>query len=55
MSESEREARRARLEALRAMGIDPFPARVEPVERVADVRAGAEERDAAIARAPAPP
>jgi len=46
MSESEREARRARLEALRAQGIDPFPARVEPVDRIAAVRARVEDRDA---------
>jgi lysyl-tRNA synthetase class 2 len=47
VSESEREARRARLEALRAQGIDPFPARVEPVDRIAAVRARVEDRDAA--------
>ena len=46
MSESEREARRARLEALRGQGIDPFPARVEPVERIAAVRARIGDRDA---------
>ncbi len=39
MSEREREARRVRLEALRARGIDPFPARVGPRESIADVRA----------------
>ncbi len=42
MSDNEREARRARLDALRAAGIDPFPARVEAVERVAAVRAAHE-------------
>jgi len=46
VSESEREARRARLEALRGQGIDPFPARVEPVERIAAVRARIGDRDA---------
>ena len=51
MSESEREARRARLEALRGQGIDPFPARVEPVERIAAVRARIGDRDAAALEA----
>ncbi len=37
MSEQEREARRSRLAALRAAGIDPFPARVGPREPIADV------------------
>lgn len=52
MSENEREVRRARLEALRAEGIDPFPAKVEPCTRIAEVRgahaeASEEELDAA--------
>ncbi len=47
MSEAERDARRARLEALRAQGIDPFPARVGPVERIAALRSRIGERDAA--------
>jgi lysyl-tRNA synthetase class 2 len=51
VSESEREARRARLEALRGQGIDPFPARVEPVERIAAVRARIGDRDAAALEA----
>jgi lysyl-tRNA synthetase class 2 len=37
LSENEREARRARLDALREQGVDPFPARVgarEPIARV---------------------
>ena len=34
MSEYEREARRARLDALRRVGIDPYPARVGPHERI---------------------
>jgi len=46
VSESEREARRARLAALRGQGVDPFPARVEPVERIAAVRARIGDRDA---------
>jgi lysyl-tRNA synthetase class 2 len=37
VSEQEREARRARLEALRAAGIDPYPARVGPHTPVAEV------------------
>jgi lysyl-tRNA synthetase class 2 len=45
VSEGEREARRARLDALRAQGIDPFPARVEAVERIAALRARIGERD----------
>ncbi|MCC6642400.1 MAG: lysine--tRNA ligase [Deltaproteobacteria bacterium] len=53
MSEAEREARRARLAALRASGIDPYPARVEPVERIAALRdrigdAGAEDLEARV-------
>jgi lysyl-tRNA synthetase, class II len=35
-------ARRAKLEALRAAGIDPFPHTFEGVEPVADVRAAHE-------------
>jgi lysyl-tRNA synthetase class 2 len=38
VSERERETRRARLEALRAAGIDPYPARVGPRRPVAEVR-----------------
>jgi lysyl-tRNA synthetase class 2 len=38
VSDYEREARRERLEALRAAGVDPFPARVPPRRRIADVR-----------------
>jgi lysyl-tRNA synthetase class 2 len=37
MSEYEREARRERLDELRASGVDPYPARVGPRERIADV------------------
>ncbi len=39
MSEREREARRARLQALREAGVDAYPARVGPRERIASVRA----------------
>ena len=39
MSEQERRARMERLRALREAGIDPYPARLEPVERIAAVRA----------------
>jgi lysyl-tRNA synthetase class 2 len=38
VSEREREARRERLAALRARGVDPFPARVEPRVAIAEVR-----------------
>ncbi len=38
MSEQERRARRERLAALRAAGIDPFPARVAPHEAIAALR-----------------
>lgn len=39
MSEYERAARRERLDALRATGVDPYPARVAATEPVASVRA----------------
>ena len=47
MSRKEREARRGRLEALRAAGIDPYPARVGPREAIASVRSRFSDRDAA--------
>jgi len=47
VSEREQAARRERLEALRARGIDPFPARVGPREPIADVRRRHDGRDAA--------
>jgi lysyl-tRNA synthetase class 2 len=47
VSEYEREARRERVRALREAGVDPYPARVGPVARVAEVRALGEDRDAA--------
>jgi lysyl-tRNA synthetase class 2 len=39
VSEREREARRARLAALRAAGVDPYPARVGPRQAIGEVRA----------------
>ena len=47
MSDAERESRRARLEALRAQGIDPFPARVGPRAPIIEVRREADALDAA--------
>jgi len=46
MSEQERAARRGRLEALREAGVDPFPARVGPIEPVRAVRERFDPRDA---------
>jgi lysyl-tRNA synthetase class 2 len=46
VSEYEREARRARLDALRGRGVDPFPARVGPRTAIAAVRARHESQDA---------
>ncbi len=51
MSDYEREARRERVRSLRAAGIDPYPARVGPVERVAAVRERGDGRDAAALEA----
>lgn len=51
MSDYEREARRERVQALRAAGVDPYPARVAPVERIAAVRSRGEGRDAAALEA----
>jgi lysyl-tRNA synthetase class 2 len=45
VSEQERAARRQRLEALRADGVDPFPARAGSFEAVAEVRARLDEFD----------
>lgn len=47
MSEYERQARLERVQALRQAGVDPYPARVAPVERIAALRARSDERDAA--------
>ncbi|HBZ72104.1 MAG TPA: lysine--tRNA ligase [Deltaproteobacteria bacterium] len=46
MSEAERESRRARLEALRAQGIEPYPARMGPRQSIAEVRLELEPHDA---------
>jgi lysyl-tRNA synthetase class 2 len=47
MSEVERESRRARLDALRRQGIDPYPARTGPRRPIAQVRHELEGEDAA--------
>jgi len=46
VSEQEREARRARLEALRSEGVDPFPARVGTWLPIAELRERYEPLDA---------
>ena len=46
MSDQEREARRVRLDALRAEGIDPYPARVEPWLPISELRERFESCDA---------
>jgi lysyl-tRNA synthetase class 2 len=46
VSDQERQARQARLEALRAEGIDPYPARVEPWLPVSELRERFEPLDA---------
>ena len=51
MSDYEREARLAGVQALRDAGVDPYPARVAPVQRVVAVRARGEDRDAAALEA----
>ena len=51
MSEYEREARRARLEALRAAKLEPYPARVGPHTPIAEVRRLHDARDAAALEA----
>ncbi|MEE8474477.1 MAG: lysine--tRNA ligase [Myxococcota bacterium] len=45
MSEKELVSRRARLAALREKGIDPYPARVGPRQRIVDVRRLFDDRD----------
>ena len=45
MSQTEREARRERLAALRAAGVDPYPARVGPREPISALRARCEAHD----------
>ena len=54
MSEREREARQARLAALRGAGVDPFPARVGPRTPVAELRRRHEEQSAEELEAGAP-
>ena len=54
MSEQEREARRARLEALRSEGVDPFPARVGSWLPIAELRERYEPLDAEQLAADAP-
>jgi len=54
VSEQERAARRERLAALRAAGVDPYPARVGPREAIADVRARFDASDAEALEAAAP-
>jgi lysyl-tRNA synthetase class 2 len=46
LSDYERDARRERLEQLRAEGVDPYPARVGPRRSIASVRAEWDEADA---------
>ena len=46
MSRKEREARRERLAALRAAGVDAYPARVGPREPIASLRERLEPRSA---------
>ena len=54
MSEAERRARRARLAALRAEGVDPFPARCDPASRIAALRDRYDDTPAAELTAQAP-
>ena len=54
MSEAERESRRARLEALRKQGIDPYPARTGARQPIAQVRLAFDEKDAAALDAQTP-
>ncbi len=53
MSESERKARAERLAALRAAGIDPYPARVGPLARLAEIRRHHDAKDEAALEAAA--
>ncbi len=54
MSDYERQARLDRVQALRAAGIDPYPARVGPTESVAALRARWDELDGDALAAQAP-
>jgi lysyl-tRNA synthetase class 2 len=51
VSQAEREARRERLAALRAAGVDPYPARTGPREPIAAVRTRCDALDAAALEA----
>ena len=51
MSESERKARAERLAALRAAGLDPYPARVGPLLRLAELRRRHDAEDEAALEA----
>jgi lysyl-tRNA synthetase class 2 len=51
VSDYERQARLDRARALREAGLDPYPARVEPVERLTAVRTRCDELDAAALEA----
>jgi lysyl-tRNA synthetase class 2 len=54
MSEYEREARRERLDALRAAGVDPYPARVGPRTRIRELAERFEPLEAAALEAEPP-
>jgi len=54
VSEQERKVRAERLAALRERGVDPYPARTAPVERIAAVRAAHDAKDAAALEAEGP-
>ncbi|MCP3983942.1 MAG: lysine--tRNA ligase [bacterium] len=55
MSENEQDARRARLEALRQAGVDPFPARVAEHTSIAALRVPWEDVSAEVLEAEMPP
>ncbi|MBW2244597.1 MAG: lysine--tRNA ligase, partial [Deltaproteobacteria bacterium] len=55
MSENEQDARRARLEALREDGVDPFPARVAERTPIAVLREPWEDTSAEVLEAEKPP
>ena len=54
MSEREQDVRRERLEAARAAGIDPFPARVGSRTPISELRARYDDQDAEALDAAAP-
>jgi lysyl-tRNA synthetase class 2 len=55
VSEAERKARRERLRALRGEGVDPYPARIGPAERIRAVRERWDGADAEALGAAPPP